>query len=158
MCTRILWSTNEVAKVVGRTMDWAVSDEPDLWSLPAGIERQGNAGPHSATWTSKYPSVVLSMWRSGTVDGMQRHRQGFGKRALTERDFVCQLMALRDFSNEVLAKRAVDMRHPHRAAVESHIEALVLLALEAIFAPVAGKRRRHGHPVADGQSLDARAE
>ena len=70
MCTRILWSTNKIATVVSRTMDWAVSDEPDLWSLPAGIERNGNAGPGSLTWVSRFPSVALSMWRAGTVDGM----------------------------------------------------------------------------------------
>jgi len=80
MCTRILWSDNNVSTVVSRTMDWAVSDEPDLWSLPAGIERSGHAGANSMTWTSKYPSVVLSMWRSGTVDGM--NGKGLGAHVL----------------------------------------------------------------------------
>src|SRR6478735_3046008 len=80
MCTRILWSTNELATVVSRTMDWAVSDEPDLWSLPAGLERNGNAGPDSLTWVSRYPSVALSMWRAGTVDGM--NSKGFAAHAL----------------------------------------------------------------------------
>ena len=47
-----------------------MSDEPDLWSLPAGIERRGKAGGDALIWTSKYPSVALSMWRSGTVDGV----------------------------------------------------------------------------------------
>ncbi|MEP6563094.1 MAG: linear amide C-N hydrolase [Nakamurella sp.] len=80
MCTRILWSTNKMATVVSRTMDWQVSDEPDLWKLPAGIERSGNAGPDSLTWTSRYASVALSMWRAGTVDGM--NSAGLGAHAL----------------------------------------------------------------------------
>ncbi len=73
MCTRIFWSDNPVAKVVSRTMDWAVSDEPDLWSLPAGLERSGGDGPSATGWTSRHSSVVLSMWRSGTVDGINQH-------------------------------------------------------------------------------------
>ena len=80
MCTRILWSTNTIATVVSRTMDWAVSDEPDLWSLPAGLQRNGNAGPGSLTWVSRFPSVALSMWRAGTVDGM--NATGFAAHAL----------------------------------------------------------------------------
>jgi penicillin V acylase-like amidase (Ntn superfamily) len=80
MCTRILWSDNQVATVVSRTMDWSVSDEPDLWSLPAGISRSSDAGPTSLSWTSRYPSVTLSMWHSGTVDGM--NNQGLAAHAL----------------------------------------------------------------------------
>ncbi len=80
MCTRILWSDNGIATVASRTMDWAVSDEPELWSLPAGLERTGGAGPGSASWTSRYPSIALSMWNSGTVDGM--NDQGLGAHAL----------------------------------------------------------------------------
>ena len=51
-------------------MDWAVSDEPDLWNLPAGLTRSGSAAVNSATWTSAHASIVLSMWRAGTVDGV----------------------------------------------------------------------------------------
>src|SRR6478672_5299005 len=70
MCTRILWSDNGVATVVSRTMAWAVRDEPDLWNLPAALIRSGNASVNSATWTSAPASVVVSMWRAGTVDGV----------------------------------------------------------------------------------------
>lgn len=68
MCTRIFWGDNPAAKVVSRTMDWAATDEPKLWALPAGLDR-GYPGT-GVEWTSKYPSVVKSMWDSGTVDGM----------------------------------------------------------------------------------------
>ena len=37
-------------------------------------------------------------------------------------------MTLRGISNEVLAEGAVNMRHPHCAAVKSHIQAVVLRA------------------------------
>ena len=70
MCTRIFWNDNPIAKTVSRCMDWAVSDEPDLWFLPRGTARQGHGDATSLDWVSRYSSVVLSMWRSGTVDGM----------------------------------------------------------------------------------------
>ncbi|QWT24783.1 linear amide C-N hydrolase [Subtercola sp. PAMC28395] len=80
MCTRIFWNTNDVAKTVSRCMDWAVSDEPDLWFIPRGTPRDGggNGSPHS--WVSTYSSIVVSMWRQGTVDGI--NERGLGAHAL----------------------------------------------------------------------------
>jgi hypothetical protein len=42
MCTRVFWSDNRLAKVVSRTMDWAVSDDPVLWA--AHLLYLGTAG------------------------------------------------------------------------------------------------------------------
>jgi len=70
MCTRILWNDNPIATTVARCMDWSVSDEPDLWFVPRGTARQGHGDATSVDWVSRYSSVVLSMWRAGTVDGM----------------------------------------------------------------------------------------
>jgi penicillin V acylase-like amidase (Ntn superfamily) len=70
MCTRVFWNDNPIAKTVARCMDWAVSDEPELWFVPRAIARSGNAGENSHTWTSKYSSVALSMWGVGTTDGL----------------------------------------------------------------------------------------
>lgn len=70
MCTRILWNSNDVATTVARCMDWSVSDEPELWFVPAGTPRVGNADEDSHHWTSLYGSVATSMWGIGTVDGM----------------------------------------------------------------------------------------
>jgi choloylglycine hydrolase len=80
MCTRIFWNDNPVAKTVSRTMDWSISDEPDLWALPAGLHRSGGASDRALSWTSAYPSVSLSMWRGGTVDGV--NGAGLGAHAL----------------------------------------------------------------------------
>ena len=80
MCTRIFWNDNPVAKTVSRTMDWSISDEPDLWALPAGLHRSGGVGDRALSWTSAYPSVSLSMWRGGTVDGV--NGAGLGAHAL----------------------------------------------------------------------------
>lgn len=70
VCTRIFWNDNPIAKTVARCMDWAVSDEPELWYVPAGTERSGDAGPGSHSWVSRYANVAVSMWGMGTVDGL----------------------------------------------------------------------------------------
>ncbi|RFA21178.1 linear amide C-N hydrolase [Subtercola boreus] len=80
MCTRVFWNDNPIAKVASRSMDWAVSDEPDLWFYPAGLERVGGPQADAATWTSVYASVALSMWQIGTVDGM--NEKGLAAHAL----------------------------------------------------------------------------
>jgi penicillin V acylase-like amidase (Ntn superfamily) len=79
MCTRIFWSDNPVAKVVARTMDWSVSDEPNLWVLPAGLHRSGGL-PGAIEWVSSYGSAVLSMFDAGTVDGI--NERGLGAHCL----------------------------------------------------------------------------
>jgi penicillin V acylase-like amidase (Ntn superfamily) len=66
MCTRTFWSDNDVAKVVSRTMDWAVSDDPVLWAVPAGTRR----GAGDAAWESRFGVVGLSMWGAGTTDAV----------------------------------------------------------------------------------------
>lgn len=86
MCTRILSNDNAVATVASRCMDWAVSDEPDLWYLPAGLHRDGHGDETSLTWTSNYASVVVSMWRLGTVDGI--NERGLAAHALYLDDVV----------------------------------------------------------------------
>ena len=73
MCTRIFWSDNPQAKVIGRTMDWEVSDEPDMWAFPRGVTRDGGVGDNSLTWTSRYGSVALSAWGVAASDGINEH-------------------------------------------------------------------------------------
>jgi penicillin V acylase-like amidase (Ntn superfamily) len=66
MCTRMFWSDNSVAKVVSRTMDWAVSDDPVLWAVPEGTIRASG----DATWKSRFGVVGMSMWGAGTTDAV----------------------------------------------------------------------------------------
>jgi penicillin V acylase-like amidase (Ntn superfamily) len=80
MCTRIFWNNNAIAKTVSRCMDWASSDEPELWFVPRGQTREGHAELNSHTWVSTYSSVVLSMWGLGTSDGM--NEKGLAAHAL----------------------------------------------------------------------------
>ena len=93
-CTRILWNNNKLAVVVGRTMDWPESTQPILTVLPRGMSRDGGrAGPqvavpdNSARWTSKYASLVTSIYGIGTADGLNERGLGAHMLYLQETDF-----------------------------------------------------------------------
>lgn len=61
-------------------MDWAVSDEPELWFVPRGTARSGGDDPGALEWVSKYSSFAVSMWGIGTVDGL--NERGLAAHAL----------------------------------------------------------------------------
>ena len=76
MCTRVLWNTNDVAVITGRTMDWPESTEPIITVMPRGIDRDGGVlGPvrlfddNPLTWTSTYGSIITSVYGLGAADG-----------------------------------------------------------------------------------------
>jgi choloylglycine hydrolase len=76
VCTRIFWGTNSAAKVVSRTLDWEIDDDPDLWALPRGLERTGGAGPSSASWRSTYGSLAVSGWHVAVSEGVNERGLG----------------------------------------------------------------------------------
>lgn len=93
-CTRVLWNDNKLAVVTGRSMDWPESTEPKLVVLPRGMERRGsNVGPevvvteNAATWTSKYGSMVTTIYGLGAVDGLNERGLGAHLLYLTATDF-----------------------------------------------------------------------
>ncbi|HHY57807.1 MAG TPA: linear amide C-N hydrolase [Chloroflexi bacterium] len=76
MCTRVLWNNNSLAVMAGRTMDWPESTEPMLFVLPRGMRRDGGrlagkvvVADNPALWTSKYGSLITTMYGIGTADG-----------------------------------------------------------------------------------------
>ncbi|HRO49780.1 MAG TPA: linear amide C-N hydrolase [Hyphomicrobium sp.] len=93
-CTRVLWNDNKLAVVTGRSMDWPESTEPTLVVFPRGIERSGsNVGPevivaeNPAKWTSKYGSMVTTVYGIGAVDGLNERGVGAHLLFLTATDF-----------------------------------------------------------------------
>ena len=70
MCTRTLYVGDDGMVITGRNMDWKEDMASDLWVFPAGIGRDGAAGPNSIRWTSQYGSVAVSAYDSGTADGL----------------------------------------------------------------------------------------
>jgi len=76
MCTRVLWNTNKTAVLAARTMDWPESTEPTITVLPRGMKRDGGrmgaeviVKENPARWTSKYGSMITTVYGIGTADG-----------------------------------------------------------------------------------------
>jgi choloylglycine hydrolase len=69
-CTRTLYTGHDNTVITGRNMDWKEDLSSNLWVFPAGIERDGAAGPRSMRWTSSYGSVVVSGYEVGSTDGL----------------------------------------------------------------------------------------
>jgi penicillin V acylase-like amidase (Ntn superfamily) len=87
-CSRVLWNDNGQAVVVGRNMDWPEDTRSDLWAFPRGIARTGLSDDgNSATWTSKYGSVVASAFGVATSDGMNEKGLVANLLWLTEADY-----------------------------------------------------------------------
>ena len=87
MCTRVLWNTNEIAVLTGRTMDWPESTEPLIVAFPRGLDRDGGLMhgevvvlENPLRWTSTHASLATTVYGIGTVDGL--NEAGFAVHAL----------------------------------------------------------------------------
>ncbi len=69
-CTRVTYLGSDDSVITARSMDWAVDVGTNLWIFPRGMQRSGEAGPHSLEWTSKYGSVIATGYDVSTTDGM----------------------------------------------------------------------------------------
>lgn len=69
-CTRFLYHGADNQVMTARSMDWNEDIGTNLWILPRGIERNGQAGPNSMKWEAKYGSIIASGYDVGTTDGM----------------------------------------------------------------------------------------
>ena len=72
-CSRVQYDSGPSDQhriVVGRTMDWLEPTNSSLFVFPAGMRRHGHAGENSLEWTSRYGSVITTMYDIATVDGM----------------------------------------------------------------------------------------
>ena len=69
-CTRAVYFGKEKQTVTGRSMDWVEDMQTNLWAFPRGMKRDGGLGKGSLEWTSKYGSVVASIYEGGSADGM----------------------------------------------------------------------------------------
>ncbi|MBY0586677.1 linear amide C-N hydrolase [bacterium] len=69
-CTRAVYLGKEGRVVTGRSMDWVEDMQTNLWIFPRGMKRDGGLNKGSLEWTSKYGSVVASVYEGGTADGM----------------------------------------------------------------------------------------
>lgn len=69
-CTRVVFHGDNNRNITARSMDWKTDVGTNLWILPKGVERTGEAGDRSIKWTSKYGSVVATGYDIATTDGV----------------------------------------------------------------------------------------
>ena len=69
-CTRMVYIGPDNTVLTGRSMDFSIDIPANLWIFPRDMERNGEVGPNSITWRSKYGSVAASSWDISTPDGM----------------------------------------------------------------------------------------
>ncbi len=69
-CTRLVYLGSNGNVITARSMDWKSDVATNLWILPRGISRNGEAGPNSIRWTAKYGSVVATGYDVSTTDGV----------------------------------------------------------------------------------------
>jgi penicillin V acylase-like amidase (Ntn superfamily) len=69
-CTRCMHRFDDGGVLIGRSMDWAEDPGSELWVYPRGMQRHGNAGEASLTWTSRFGSIAVSFYGVASVDGM----------------------------------------------------------------------------------------
>ncbi len=69
-CTRVVYHGPDGRNLTARSMDWSLPMVSNLWIMPRGMARTGEAGPRSLEWTSKYGSLIVSGYDISTVDGM----------------------------------------------------------------------------------------
>ncbi|MFG3042509.1 linear amide C-N hydrolase [Streptomyces sp. NPDC048330] len=127
MCTRVLWNTNDVAVLAARTMDWPESTMPMLTALPAGMQRNGGlvagvdvVGERPLLWTSRYGSVVTTIYGVGTGDGLNTQGLGVHLLYLEKTDFGERDSSLEGIHAGLWAQYLLDTA----SSVEEALEAL----------------------------------
>jgi choloylglycine hydrolase len=86
-CTRALYLGSDDLVITGRSMDWMENMHSSIWIFPKGMKRTGLAGPDSPEWTSKYGSVVTSVYNIATADGMNERGLVMNMLYLAESDY-----------------------------------------------------------------------
>ncbi|WP_019409052.1 linear amide C-N hydrolase [Pseudomonas psychrophila] len=69
-CTRLVYLGDDQRVITARSMDWKTDVATNLWVFPKGMQRNGEVGPSSIKWTSKYGSVIASGYDISTTDGV----------------------------------------------------------------------------------------
>jgi choloylglycine hydrolase len=69
-CTRLVYQGPNGTVITARSMDWKTEISGNQWVFPAGMVRNGEVGPASVEWKSKYGSLIMSSWDIASTDGM----------------------------------------------------------------------------------------
>jgi choloylglycine hydrolase len=79
-CSRVLWASPDNQVFVGRTQDWTEKANSAFRVYPRGLARVGAVARNPHKWTTRYGSLVLSAYDSGTHEGV--NEKGLSAHAL----------------------------------------------------------------------------
>lgn len=86
-CTRALYTGSDNTVITGRSMDWSEDMGSEIWVLPRGIKRTGEAGSSSPNWQAQYGSVVASAYGIASADGINEKGLVMNLLYLAESDY-----------------------------------------------------------------------
>lgn len=69
-CTRVVYHGDDGHPITARSMDWKSDIMTNLWVFPRGVQRNGETGRNTLSWTAKYGSVIASGYDISTTDGV----------------------------------------------------------------------------------------
>jgi penicillin V acylase-like amidase (Ntn superfamily) len=69
-CSRVIHVAADGRVTMARSMDWKEDNRPKWWVFPRGMARTGGTETNPLRWTSQHGSVVVSMYDTGTVEGV----------------------------------------------------------------------------------------
>lgn len=118
-CTRVLSTTQSHEVIVGRNMDWPEDTSSNFWVFPRGMVRDGLAENNPARWTSKYGSMILSVYDVGTADGINEKGLIANLLYLSESDFGTRDTKLPGIAVSLWAQYFLDNFATVNEAVES---------------------------------------
>lgn len=136
-CTRVVFLGAGGEVVTARSMDWKSDVLTNLWVLPRGMKRSGEAGPKSVQWTSKYGSVIATGYDICTTDGMNEKGLVANLLWLAESEYPQPNAAKPAMAISIWAQYVLD----NFATVAEAVDALQGEPFEVVTANVPGEER-----------------
>ncbi len=137
MCTRVVYLGDGDRNVTGRSMDWKFEIGTNLWALPRGVRRTGQAGPDSVEWTAKYGSVVATGYDICTTDGVNEAGLAANLLWLAESEYPAETAGGQAISLALWGQYVLD----NFATVAEAVAALTATPLRVATAHVPGEQR-----------------
>ncbi len=122
----------------------------------AGAGVAGDHGAEHADGAGAGDEDAAAEEGAGLADGVQADGEGLGEGGAFERHGGRDGLGF--VADQEFAEAALDVRHAHGAAVEAHVQAVLLGAFETVFARLAGQRGVDGDAISDLDRCDAGAD
>ncbi|KPI36279.1 uncharacterized protein AB675_7372 [Cyphellophora attinorum] len=70
-CSRVTYHAKVDDRITnGRSMDFVASTNSSIFVFPAGLNKNGSVADNPLKWTSKYGSMIVTMYDKVSIDGM----------------------------------------------------------------------------------------